>query len=293
MLQTTDGIRTFVSIKTKPTGVPDIVRKSWDDYKGKAEPFFHHVPTQPHGYTRTDLVKREAFLGLGFHVKERQRQDAANSLLLHRIGVKTRLPISGWNVDAFMVWDDLEQKLVPRDVEWLKQQGLDDDELYHATWGLSCPITLEDVNDFLSFTVNLPEEHATPVFIEFVTVMKDLAQKDIFPKYQVLSEELKAVFNNGNELDLKQVAEVLKMFGLALARTAGRNFERMYRNDTGKSYTHGVLHDQNISFFGEWCDSFTLHEGLIEVGLAPENSCLLYTSPSPRDRTRSRMPSSA
>ena len=24
-----------------------------------------------------------------------------------------------------------------------------------------------------------------------------------------------------------------------------------------------------------------------------ENSCLLYTSPSPRDRTRSRMPSSA
>ena len=27
--------------------------------------------------------------------------------------------------------------------------------------------------------------------------------------------------------------------------------------------------------------------------LDPRNSCLLYTSPSPRDRTRSRMPSSA
>ena len=27
--------------------------------------------------------------------------------------------------------------------------------------------------------------------------------------------------------------------------------------------------------------------------LAQDNSCLLYTSPSPRDRTRSRMPSSA
>ena len=26
---------------------------------------------------------------------------------------------------------------------------------------------------------------------------------------------------------------------------------------------------------------------------APYNACLLYTSPSPRDRTRSRMPSSA
>ena len=28
-------------------------------------------------------------------------------------------------------------------------------------------------------------------------------------------------------------------------------------------------------------------------GVAINNSCLLYTSPSPRDRTRSRMPSSA
>ena len=31
---------------------------------------------------------------------------------------------------------------------------------------------------------------------------------------------------------------------------------------------------------------------LLEAGL-PANACLLYTSPSPRDRTRSRMPSSA
>ena len=32
-------------------------------------------------------------------------------------------------------------------------------------------------------------------------------------------------------------------------------------------------------------------EGLVE--LVPGKGCLLYTSPSPRDRTRSRMPSSA
>ena len=36
----------------------------------------------------------------------------------------------------------------------------------------------------------------------------------------------------------------------------------------------------------------------VEVGVAPvfdgcDTTCLLYTSPSPRDRTRSRMPSSA
>ena len=30
-----------------------------------------------------------------------------------------------------------------------------------------------------------------------------------------------------------------------------------------------------------------------EEGVAVDNVCLLYTSPSPRDRTRSRMPSSA
>ena len=39
-------------------------------------------------------------------------------------------------------------------------------------------------------------------------------------------------------------------------------------------------------------------EQIIEVTLRPQNfseyiGCLLYTSPSPRDRTRSRMPSSA
>ena len=32
---------------------------------------------------------------------------------------------------------------------------------------------------------------------------------------------------------------------------------------------------------------------LIEVAEISKNFCLLYTSPSPRDRTRSRMPSSA
>ena len=36
-------------------------------------------------------------------------------------------------------------------------------------------------------------------------------------------------------------------------------------------------------------DQTTILEGVFAGG----NSCLLYTSPSPRDRTRSRMPSSA
>ena len=31
----------------------------------------------------------------------------------------------------------------------------------------------------------------------------------------------------------------------------------------------------------------------VAIAIGPYNTCLLYTSPSPRDRTRSRMPSSA
>ena len=31
----------------------------------------------------------------------------------------------------------------------------------------------------------------------------------------------------------------------------------------------------------------------VKVVMTPSSNCLLYTSPSPRDRTRSRMPSSA
>ena len=44
---------------------------------------------------------------------------------------------------------------------------------------------------------------------------------------------------------------------------------------------------------------FTIHDApnedeiVVAIGGAPTGRCLLYTSPSPRDRTRSRMPSSA
>ena len=43
-------------------------------------------------------------------------------------------------------------------------------------------------------------------------------------------------------------------------------------------------------------DPTSIDSSYVDVGAAPApapNTCLLYTSPSPRDRTRSRMPSSA
>ena len=40
-------------------------------------------------------------------------------------------------------------------------------------------------------------------------------------------------------------------------------------------------------------EAVTYFDGLGHEVLGMDNNCLLYTSPSPRDRTRSRMPSSA
>ena len=37
----------------------------------------------------------------------------------------------------------------------------------------------------------------------------------------------------------------------------------------------------------------TIHEKMYKIATAKYNPCLLYTSPSPRDRQKSRMPSSA
>ena len=40
--------------------------------------------------------------------------------------------------------------------------------------------------------------------------------------------------------------------------------------------------------------TYTAFKNLLSIiKTTPESTCLLYTSPSPRDRTRSRMPSSA
>ena len=45
---------------------------------------------------------------------------------------------------------------------------------------------------------------------------------------------------------------------------------------------------------GPFIMNISVEEGILLIKLKnKDNNCLLYTSPSPRDRTRSRMPSSA
>ena len=58
--------------------------------------------------------------------------------------------------------------------------------------------------------------------------------------------------------------------------------------DAGLSYN---MHAYGTNIEGEWDGVFAAVKRCHEV--VHQMGCLLYTSPSPRDRTRSRMPSSA
>ena len=67
----------------------------------------------------------------------------------------------------------------------------------------------------------------------------------------------------------------------------------MYLNEApygGASWGVGPAAEQ---YFGKPVKELNLAESAILAGMPQLPSCLLYTSPSPRDRTRSRMPSSA
>ena len=62
-----------------------------------------------------------------------------------------------------------------------------------------------------------------------------------------------------------------------------RTIQRLQRSVIAELEKIGIIHLFTLGFRGDDLISFKLQL----------NNCLLYTSPSPRDRTRSRMPSSA
>ena len=61
------------------------------------------------------------------------------------------------------------------------------------------------------------------------------------------------------------------------------SYKSLYSKDI-LSFSNYSFYKQNDIFFSYDFNTKQVNEGII---------CLLYTSPSPRDRTRSRMPSSA
>ena len=61
----------------------------------------------------------------------------------------------------------------------------------------------------------------------------------------------------------------------------------------GTSFTNKTIINSYVKDGGSWRTVFTLFDTPGSFTTAGSGTCLLYTSPSPRDRTRSRMPSSA
>ena len=73
-----------------------------------------------------------------------------------------------------------------------------------------------------------------------------------------------------------------------------RELENMRRIDNSNHIPRGMLEfwmDPNSQYFKE--GKIDMNKEMVLFCAGGLRSCLLYTSPSPRDRTRSRMPSSA
>ena len=84
-------------------------------------------------------------------------------------------------------------------------------------------------------------------------------------------------------------------FGSNTMMTA-QNGESVWNNHDGNNVdwtTDGPFAGESETTFGSVSDGTSNTIFASEVLTGKDDSCLLYTSPSPRDRTRSRMPSSA
>ena len=99
-----------------------------------------------------------------------------------------------------------------------------------------------------------------------------------------------------------------KLFGLHCVATNGApppndspSFRTLYENmpesERAKDAAWGAAHDEHPQQLGAmraYVDEVAREvPDYLLLALEEDASCLLYTSPSPRDRTRSRMPSSA
>ena len=87
----------------------------------------------------------------------------------------------------------------------------------------------------------------------------------------------KALYNKVNKVELKEslAAEPFDRITASFYRYVKIDEPELFRDDLYQKW-------DMLNIFGR---VYVSKEGI--------NSCLLYTSPSPRDRTRSRMPSSA
>ena len=97
--------------------------------------------------------------------------------------------------------------------------------------------------------------------------------------------------NDLQEIFEKQRKELLQITGLSKEEAAKRLFKLLEDELADEVGGRILAHEQKVA---EICDAKSREMLLVAIQrYAASHTCLLYTSPSPRDRTRSRMPSSA
>ena len=106
------------------------------------------------------------------------------------------------------------------------------------------------------------------------------------------SPNFRVTLEDGSVLQVNSDFDLVNQQGFPIPNgtTAGRNASAKdgslrFNTVSGQLEVYYTIEEGT----GQWCTVGTNTSGYI----APGATCLLYTSPSPRDRTRSRMPSSA
>ena len=90
----------------------------------------------------------------------------------------------------------------------------------------------------------------------------------------------------GADIEQTQDVEILNPDHVIANLTAGGKLDMQIKVEKGRGYVAATAR-RNVD------DNRSIGSILLDASYSPVRRCLLYTSPSPRDRTRSRMPSSA
>ena len=132
------------------------------------------------------------------------------------------------------------------------------------------------------------------------------AHAQVDPTIQKAKEEVKTLLNASYEQDKKTSRQIWEYAEVGFKESKSAALHVQHLQEAGFKVTTGVgaMPTAFMASFGTGkpvigiLAEYDALPGLAQEGGNPEklilpNNCLLYTSPSPRDRTRSRMPSSA